>query len=92
MPVADEGNPRPVPTRLRVPLPEREFRDVQAARGAGVLWAGVRVACASYGYNHGRDVAEAAPDAVIGSLEELAPLCFGAPRRRPHPIESEGTR
>ena len=63
------------------------INDVQAARAAGM-----RVACVSYGYNHGRDIAEAAPDAVIDSLEELAPLCFGAPQRRPRPAESEGVR
>ena len=63
------------------------INDVRAARAAGM-----RVACVSYGYNHGRDVSEAAPDAVIDSLEELAPLCFGAPERRPRPIESEGPR
>ena len=61
------------------------INDVQAARAAGM-----RIACVSYGYNHGRDIADAAPDAVIDSLEELAPLCFGAPKRRPRPIESEG--
>lgn len=61
------------------------INDVRAARAAGM-----RVACVSYGYNHGRDIAEAAPDAVIGSLDELAVLCFGAPQRRPRPIESEG--
>ena len=48
--------------------------DVAAARAAGM-----RVACVSYGYNHGRDISEAAPDAVIDSLEELAALCFRAP-------------
>ena len=63
------------------------INDVQAARAAGM-----RVACVSYGYNHGRDVSESAPDAVIDSLEELAPLCFGASERRPRPIESEGVR
>ena len=47
--------------------------DVQAARSAGM-----RVACVSYGYNHGRDISEAAPDAVVDSLAALAPLCFGA--------------
>ena len=47
--------------------------DVAAARAAGM-----RVACVRYGYNHGRDIAEAAPDAVIDSLDELAALCFGA--------------
>ena len=63
------------------------INDVQAARAAGM-----RVACVSYGYNHGRDIAEAAPDAVVDSLEEIAPLCFGAPQRRSRPIESEGVR
>ena len=48
------------------------INDVRAARAARM-----RVACVSYGYNHGRDIVEAAPDAVIDSLEELAPLCFG---------------
>ena len=48
--------------------------DVEAARAAGM-----RVACVSYGYNHGRDISEAAPDAVIDSLDELDALCFGAP-------------
>ena len=63
------------------------INDVRAARAAGM-----RVACVSYGYNHGRDVSEAAPDAVIDSLEELAPLCFGARERRPLPTGTEGAR
>ena len=50
------------------------INDVQAARAAGM-----RVACVSYGYNHGRDISEAAPDAVVDSLVELVDLCFGAP-------------
>ena len=65
--------------------------DVAAARAAGMP-----VVCVGYGYNHGRDVSEAGPDAVIGSLEELAALCFssssGMPttsrRRWPWPQES----
>ena len=48
--------------------------DVQAARAAGI-----RVVCVSYGYNRGRDISEAAPDAVIDSLEQLAVLCFDTP-------------
>ena len=48
------------------------LNDVAAARAAGM-----RVVCVSYGYNHGRDISEAAPDAVVDSLEELAALCFG---------------
>ena len=47
--------------------------DVEAARAAGM-----RVACVGYGYNHGRDVSEAGPDAVVGSLEELIEPCFGS--------------
>ena len=49
--------------------------DVAAARAAGM-----RVACVSYGYNHGRPISEAAPDAVVDSLEELTVLCFGVPK------------
>jgi len=49
------------------------LNDVAAARAAGM-----RVACVSYGYNHGRDISEANPDAVIDSLDELTALCFGA--------------
>ena len=48
--------------------------DVRAARAAGM-----RVACVSYGYNHGRDISEAAPDAVVDSFDRIAALCFGAP-------------
>ena len=51
--------------------------DVAAARAAGM-----RVACVRYGYNHGRDISDAAPDAVVDSLDELATLCFG-PQRTP---------
>ena len=51
------------------------INDVKAARAAGM-----RVACVSYGYNHGRDIAESAPDAVVDSLDELVPLCFGSDR------------
>jgi len=40
--------------------------DVKAARAAGFP-----VVCVSYGYNHGRDIRDAAPDAVIDSLAEL---------------------
>ena len=48
------------------------INDVQAARSAGM-----RVVCVDYGYNHGRDISEAAPDAVIDSLVALPALCFG---------------
>lgn len=43
--------------------------DVKAARAAGFA-----IVCVSYGYNHGRDIREAAPDAVIDNLTELRPL------------------
>ena len=43
--------------------------DVKAARAAGF-----QVVCVSYGYNHGRDIREAHPDAVIDSFTELPPL------------------
>ncbi|WP_295883446.1 phosphoglycolate phosphatase [uncultured Thiohalocapsa sp.] len=43
--------------------------DVKAARGAGFP-----VVCVSYGYNHGLDIRDAGPDAVIDSLAELAGL------------------
>ena len=42
--------------------------DAQAARAAGCPVVLVR-----YGYNHGRPVAEARPDAVIDRLDELVP-------------------
>ncbi|MBP6902070.1 MAG: phosphoglycolate phosphatase [Burkholderiaceae bacterium] len=47
--------------------------DAQAARAAGCP-----VVLVDYGYNHGRPVAEAAPDAVITGLDALAALL--APR------------
>lgn len=40
--------------------------DVKAARAAGMP-----VICVRYGYNHGRDIREHDPDAVIDSLAEL---------------------
>ena len=43
--------------------------DVKAARAAGF-----RVICVSYGYNHGRDIRDAEPDAVIDSFSELRGL------------------
>jgi phosphoglycolate phosphatase len=43
--------------------------DVKAARAAGF-----RIICVSYGYNHGEDIRDAAPDAVIDSFTELAAL------------------
>ncbi|MDX1696948.1 MAG: phosphoglycolate phosphatase [Thiohalobacterales bacterium] len=43
--------------------------DVAAARAAGF-----QIVCMSYGYNHGVDIREAKPDAVIDSLDEIYPL------------------
>ena len=43
--------------------------DVAAARAAGF-----QIICMSYGYNHGVDIREAGPDAVIDSMLEILPL------------------
>jgi phosphoglycolate phosphatase len=43
--------------------------DVQAARAAGFS-----IVCMSYGYNHGHDIREARPDAVIDSLVQIKGL------------------
>ncbi len=43
--------------------------DVKAARAAGF-----HIVCMSYGYNHGVDIREAGPDAVIDSMSELRSL------------------
>ncbi|MDR2878088.1 MAG: phosphoglycolate phosphatase [Chromatiales bacterium] len=43
--------------------------DVQAARAAGF-----GIVCVPYGYNHGHDIRDAKPDAVIASLAELRGL------------------
>ena len=48
--------------------------DVQAARAAGF-----GIICMSYGYNHGRDIREAKPDAVLDSLAALPVLLAAAP-------------
>ena len=47
--------------------------DVAAARAAGF-----QIVCMSYGYNHGVDIREAAPDAVVDSLVEVPPLLVKA--------------
>ena len=49
--------------------------DVTAARAAGF-----RIICTSYGYNHGRDIREANPDAVIDSFTQLRTLLAPAAR------------
>jgi len=43
--------------------------DVKAARAAGF-----QIICMSYGYNHGVDIRESNPDAVIDSMVELKAL------------------
>lgn len=43
--------------------------DVKAARAAGF-----QIVCVSYGYNHGQDIRDSHPDAVIDSLAQLAGL------------------
>lgn len=45
--------------------------DVLAAKAAGV-----RCVALSYGYNHGRPIAEESPDAVIDNLQELIAGCL----------------
>jgi phosphoglycolate phosphatase len=56
-------------------VPERalmvgdSISDVKAARAAGF-----QIVCVSYGYNHGQDIRNAKPDAVIDSLSELPAL------------------
>ena len=47
--------------------------DVKAARAAGF-----QIVCMSYGYNHGVDIRDAHPDAVINSLVEVLPLLENA--------------
>jgi phosphoglycolate phosphatase len=43
--------------------------DVKAARAAGF-----QIVCMSYGYNHGMDIRDAKPDAVLDSMTELPEL------------------
>lgn len=45
------------------------INDVEAARAAGF-----QILCVSYGYNQGRDIREAHPDAVVDTLSELPHL------------------
>ncbi|MCC7280688.1 MAG: phosphoglycolate phosphatase [Chromatiaceae bacterium] len=47
--------------------------DVKAARAAGF-----RIYCMSYGYNHGQDIRDFHPDAVMDSLVEVQGLLAGA--------------
>ncbi|TNF50937.1 MAG: phosphoglycolate phosphatase [Gammaproteobacteria bacterium] len=48
--------------------------DVKAARAAGFT-----IFCMSYGYNHGQDIRDYHPDAVLDSLTEVKGLLEGAP-------------
>lgn len=50
--------------------------DVRAARAAGM-----GIVCVTYGYNHGKDIRESQPDALIDSLAEL-PVLFEFARPR----------
>jgi phosphoglycolate phosphatase len=43
--------------------------DVTAARAAGF-----QIVCLSYGYNHGDDIRDARPDAVVDTMTEILPL------------------
>jgi phosphoglycolate phosphatase len=47
--------------------------DVKAARAAGF-----QIVCMSYGYNHGVDIRDSEPDAVIDSMTELQGLLEAA--------------
>jgi phosphoglycolate phosphatase len=47
--------------------------DVKASRAAGF-----QIVCMSYGYNHGVDIREASPDAVIDSMAELPEILGNA--------------
>lgn len=49
--------------------------DVKAARAAQF-----QIICMSYGYNHGVDICDAEPDAVIDSMVELEALLDSAPK------------
>lgn len=73
--------PKPAPDalllcaeRLGIPITQGlmvgdSVNDVNAARNAGCP-----VVCVPYGYNHGHDIRDAAPDAVIDSIAELPAL------------------
>jgi len=49
------------------------INDIQAARAAGFT-----IFCMSYGYNHGQDIRDFHPDAVMDSLIEIQDLLEGA--------------
>jgi len=56
------------PPRLSLMVGD-SVNDVEAARAAGF-----QVVCVNYGYNHGKDIRDAHPDAVIDSLVQLEEL------------------
>jgi phosphoglycolate phosphatase len=43
--------------------------DIRAARAAGF-----QIVCVTYGYNHGEDIRDGEPDAVVDSMNELKTL------------------
>lgn len=75
------ANPKPAPDalllcaeRLGISITQGlmigdSLNDVGAARNAGCP-----VVCVPYGYNHGRDIRDAQPDAVIESIADLSAL------------------
>ena len=75
----DKKKPDPAPLmyaaeRLHTPpglslIVGDSVNDVEAARAAGF-----QVVCVTYGYNHGMDIRDAHPDAVIDSLAQLKEL------------------
>lgn len=74
-----EKKPHPLPllhsAEVLGVMPEKSLMlgdsvsDVKAARAAGF-----QIICLSYGYNHGVDIRESHPDAVIDSMAELKDL------------------
>jgi len=75
----DKKKPDPMPLlyaaeKLGV-LPESSLMlgdsmsDVKAARAAGF-----NIICMSYGYNHGEDIRDSKPDAVVDSMDEIKTL------------------
>lgn len=75
------ANPKPAPdalllcaARLGIPITHSlmvgdSLNDVGAARNAGC-----RIVCVPYGYNHGHDIRQAQPDAMIDSIADLPHL------------------
>ena len=61
--------------------------DVLASKAAGVACVAM-----SYGYNHGRPIAEEAPALVIDDLRELLPGCFETAAALPLPDAVQSPR